>query len=347
VNIWREFYLKIVNVLLKNKTVIKFLYLFKNEKTIQKKEEIKEDDYFNDDEFSRKSTDYNVTPLVFYIKNNIDFLFEYCLNEFKRLEYTIKIGIEIEFYSLEEIQDLGKFYQDIKKFSNINNIYLQNVERERGKNQFEIQLKPYIDLNKLIFDFNNLKNFLINSEYQITFRAVPFYYEVGSALQINVTLNKDDKNLFSRIENDGEKQESELLRNCIAGLIHKTNSFLPLYTKSENCFRRYRKNSCEVFYKNGKIPGPAYNSWGVNNRTCSIRIPTPKNFDNSEEYYLEDDLNRRIEFRVPSSDGDIKLVLYGVLDSMLTGIVDNLLPMEKTINNVFENNEGYEKILVL
>jgi glutamine synthetase len=287
---------------------------------------------------------YNVTPVMFYIKNNIDFLIEDCLEEFKKLKYDIKIGLEIEFFSLVEIQDLEQFYQEVKNFSSTNNIHIQNIEKERGKNQFEIQLEPYIDLNKLIFDFGKLKNFLNNSKYQITFRAVPFYYEVGSALQINITINRDNKNLFSRIENDGVKEESELLKNCIAGLIYKTNSFLPLYTKSDNCFMRYKKEFGEVFYKNGKIPGPSFNSWGVNNRTCSIRIPTPKKFDNSKDYYSEDELNRRIEFRVPSSDSDIKLVLYGVLDSMLMGIANNLYPMESTMNNVFENNENYEKI---
>ncbi|MDR1499318.1 MAG: hypothetical protein LBS34_03455 [Rickettsiales bacterium] len=291
-----------------------------------------------------KKIAYSVTPQIFYITKNISSLLRDLFSKFTKLNYTIKIGLEIEFYSLAKIDNLELFYGDILDFLSVNGIDTFALERERGDGQFEIQFRPYMDLYKLIDDYNKLKIFLLSSKYKITFGAMPFYYDVGSALQVNITLNRGNENLFSRRVVEEGRYESELLKNCIAGLLYKTNTFLPLYIKSNNCLLRYDKDFCKIFYKQGKIPGPTHNSWGVNNRTCSIRIPTPKNFSDIKHYHREDNLNRRIEFRVPSSDSDIRLVIYGVLNSMLYGIENNLQPMEGTINNVFDDNENYEMI---
>ena len=50
---------------------------------------------------------------------------------------------------------------------------------------------------------------------------------------------------------------------------------------------------------------------------ATIRIPTPTDFKN---YDIIDKISRRIEFRVPSSDADIKLCIFGVLSSIYYGI---------------------------
>lgn len=286
---------------------------------------------------------FNTSLLRFYVNKNIDRLLKEDINVFNLLNIVVKIGIETEFYSTEKISDIKSFYDKIMDFSNKNSIGILNIEKERGDNQFEIQFKPYLDLWKLIEDYNRIKNFLIGFK-NISFKARPFYHDVGSALQINITLNKDGQNLFARVEENGKKGETELLKNCVAGLLKKNNTFLPLYINSKNCLERYDLEICKIFYKKGKIPGPAFNSWGINNRTCSIRIPVPKNFNNSAEYELEDKKNRRIEFRVPSSDSDVKLVLYGVLESLLFGIENDLQPPEPVFDNVFENAGDLEII---
>ena len=92
------------------------------------------------------------------------------------------------------------------------------------------------------------------------------------------------------------------------------------------------------------MPSPVFNCWGINNRTCSVRIPTPKNFNDFENYELEDKRNRRIEFRVPSADASIDYVLFAVVESLLWGIKHNLTPPESTYDNVLKDNYNYEEI---
>ncbi len=295
-----------------------------------------------------KNVKYNIKPLKFYINKNIDRLLSENINIFKKLDINPKIGIEIEFYSLENVKNIKKFYNEILNFSKKNDIDILNIEKERGHNQFEIQFKPYLDLLKLINDYNKIKEFLIGLEdYKITFEVSPFYYDISSSLQVNITLNKNGENLFARIYKDGKKQESQLLKNCVAGLLKKNNKFLPLYISSKDCLKRYDFEFCKMFYEKGKIPGPVFNSWGINNRTCSIRIPVPKIFNDFAKYDLEDKNNRRIEFRVPSSNSNIKLVIYGVLESLLFGIENDLEPPKPIFDNIFDNTYDCEKIEII
>ena len=74
-------------------------------------------------------------------------------------------------------------------------------------------------------------------------------------------------------------------------------------------------------------------------------LPTTKITINDKEKYNEElKNNRRIEFRVPSSNSDIKFVLYCVLNSIIYGIENNLQPITDTYNNTFIHNENLEEI---
>ena len=58
-----------------------------------------------------------------------------------------------------------------------------------------------------------------------------------------------------------------------------------------------------------------------------------------------DTKNRRIEYRIPSSNADIHLTLIGIISSVIEGIDDNLMPyIDKTSFDVLEKNDGLDKI---
>lgn len=287
---------------------------------------------------------YLKNPEVFYIENHIDNLYNDVYVKFSELEYVPKIGIEAEFYALN-VLDKKEFYDFVMNFSTEKQIDLNRIKSEEGQNQFELEFSPYFNIKKLIFDFNILKKLLLESKYSVIFNAKPFYQEVGSSLQINITLNdKDGKNLFAKNKIKGIDDESNILKNAVAGLLEKTNSLLSMYIKSEDCLVRYDLEFNKIYFSMGKIPAPTCNSWGINNRTCSIRIPIPKNQISIEKYQTEDQNNRRIEFRVPSSDCNIKHAIFGVLYSILYGIENQLEPIEPTNNNVFEQELLYKSI---
>ncbi|MBO4956725.1 MAG: hypothetical protein J6C50_02725 [Rickettsiales bacterium] len=290
-----------------------------------------------------KKYTYTIQPHEFYIQNNIDSILDLSKTFFLNKNYIVYIGIEIEFYLPHIITKTEELYNKIYNFSTKQNINIYDIERERGQNQFEIKFKPYSDVNKLINDFNNIKQFLIN-EFNAIFNDMPFKNDSGSALQINISIadKTTNKNLFSR--NKDKTQESKLLLNSVAGLLQTTNLFLPFYLSKNKNTTRLEELTNKILYSNGKIPAPTYISWGINNRTCAIRIPIPKNIYNEDNYFTDDDKNRRIEFRVPSADSDIKYLIYCILNSIAFGITNNLIPIDSTYNNVLLNHENYEKI---
>ena len=135
-----------------------------------------------------------------------------------------------------------------------------------------------------------------------------------------------------------------MLLSCIAGLLNNLNNNLLLYINNEKSLNRFDLEQNIKIKNLNKYPAPTFVSWGINNRSCAIRVPTPSDIKDFKEYILKDNRHRRIEFRIPSADADLKLVLIGVLTSILNGLENNLIPIEKTSFDVLVNNEGLEII---
>ena len=283
------------------------------------------------------------TVFIFYLKNNLDLFYRGVISWFNKNGFFPVVGIEIEFY-ISEKSNNSEFYESVRNFCLKNNISILGIDKELGSNQVEIKFDKYTNLEKLISDYNILKNFLIDN-FSATFSTAPLLNDAFSALQININLvDKYGNNLFARnIDNLGNKIESDLLINSVNGVLYTTNIFLPFYINSEDCLRRFDLDRNNNLYSSGKIPAPTFISWGINNRTTSIRIPTPKDFTNYEEI---DKRSRRIEFRIPSSDADVKMCIFGVLISILYGIKNDLNIYEKTNFNVLKNNENLKRVYV-
>lgn len=281
-------------------------------------------------------------PFIFYIKNKADFLLDKVLKNFELLEMIPIIGLEIEFYLIDKNIKIESFFEEIYNFSKTKNIEISKIEKERGKNQIEIKTVPYKNIKKLINDFYCLKEFL-QKNYNVSFRAQEYLSDAGSALQLNLNfIDKNSNNLFARTINEfGEKVESIVLEQAISGILSTTNIFLPCYIKDENCLNRFNFEINNNIYKSGKIPAPTFLAWGVNNRTAVIRIPTPLNFDNYDYY---DNKSRRIEFRVPSADADIKLSTFSLLISSFYGISEKLNPIEKSNFNIITQHKNLKKV---
>ncbi|GMO62240.1 MAG: hypothetical protein Ta2D_08600 [Rickettsiales bacterium] len=265
---------------------------------------------------------YTTSPLFYLIKQNKIEIFNNLVKICNCYDFTIKIGVEIEFYT-----------DNINK-NDFDGLNIENIIDEMGAGQKEIQTKPYTDLQLLVSEYNKIKEILKDAD----FNAIANENDCSSALQINLSLEKEGNNLFAR----EEEQENSLLLNCVAGLLKNINNNLLLYIDNENCLKRFDLDRNKKVVAEKKYPAPTFVSWGINNRSCAIRIPTPKDFKN----YVEiDKKERRIEFRVPSSAADIYLVLIGVLSAIIEGIDDNLMPhIEKTSFNVLEKNDKLEKI---
>lgn len=286
---------------------------------------------------------YLNSPLFILLRGNRESILQNLLRIFDlSYDFKLKIGIELEFYIRGGDLNIKK---ELKKL--LPNVL--DVEKEKGEGQFEIKTLPYVDIATLVRDYIGilevLKKFSADNGLDISFDAMPFKNDCGSALQINLSLvDVDGNNLFARTRINGGFSESPLMLNCVAGLLKNVNNNILLYIDGEKSMERFDVEKNRKIRDGNKYPAPTFVSWGINNRSASIRIPTPPQID-LDSYLEEDKKSRRIEYRVPSANADIYLVLIGVVSAIIEGIDNGLLPhVEKTSFDVLDNNENLEKI---
>ena len=346
---WKESFLFLKTFFKKNKNTFN-LENFRKTKGIpdlNKEIEIKLDKQtfdFYDLQPKNEKAFYLKSPLFIIIQNYKNEIFQNLVNVVNFLDYKIEIGIELEFYIINNNQNLD-IVKELKKI--ITDV--ENIEEERGNNQFEIKTKPYTNIIQLVNDYEKIKetlnSFCAKNNLIINYEALPFKEDCGSALQLNISLlDKNNQNLFARKNVNGNLVESDLLLSCIAGLLNNLNNNLLLYINNEKSLERFDLEQNIKIKNLNKYPAPTFVSWGINNRSCAIRVPTPSDIKDFKEYILKDNRHRRIEFRIPSADADLKLVLIAVLTSILNGLENNLIPIEKTSFDVLVNNEDLEII---
>jgi glutamine synthetase len=143
-----------------------------------------------------------------------------------------------------------------------------------------------------------------------TFMAKPMEQEPGSAMHIHQSIHgADGRNLFSR--DDGSA--SEAFGHYIAGLQTYIPQLMPLFAPYVNSYRRLSPF----------MSAPINVRWGLDNRTCGIRVPK------------SGPDNRRVENRVPGVDVNPYLAMAATLACGLLGLRDKRSPSEATTDSAW------------
>jgi glutamine synthetase len=291
-----------------------------------------------------------ITPYFFIILENKTTILTNLLDKLNA-EFGVlpRIGIELEFYieqnNAEQIPS-QEIFRLILEECHKQNIKILDLEEEKGKSQFEIKTYPESNLQKLIEDFENLKKIIKSAckktKTKVIFDAQPYFHDCGSALQLNLSLNnKNSENIFRRKYENGEFVETEEILNCIGGLCEFIGKYSIFFSQKQEDFARYNTEKNRLLHKKGKFVSPSNVSWGVDNRTTAIRIPSQK-FSSVKEYQKADE-QRRIENRVPSADCDIALAIIGTLAGVYSGLKNKITPPNRIFENAYDI-EHLEKI---
>jgi glutamine synthetase len=252
------------------------------------------------------------------------------LERFYQLNITPIIGLEWEFYLLDQknplLEDkLQFFFQNILQSSIKNNVDILEIEKEQGQGQIEIKTKPYFDIVKLCQDFLIIKEIIRKISYQMNlesdFSAQKYLNDCGSSLQINLNfINKNNQNLFT----GSSDNESKFLLFIISGILNNIPNYINDYIFSKDDLVRFDQDLNINLHKKGKYTAPVNISWGYDNRSCAIRIVNGKS-----------PKNRRLEFRLPSSNAYLNKIIISLLKSSLDGIKSQSLPIKETYGNAF------------
>lgn len=224
-----------------------------------------------------------------------------------------QFGVEIEFYILGNVSD-DDIQNTLKYISNETSL---EIQLEKGYRQYEVATTIYSNVFQLINVVNQIKNVIVKAGGSLS--PKPYINDYGSAMHIHMSLCDDSgQNLFNQHETI---EQNTLLLHTIAGILQLLNASLyMLISNDEIEFARLHSTNMS----------PSTLSWGRNNRTTAIRIPDS----------LPSNINRRIEFRVPSVQSEISINLLFLLTSAIYGIEHALQPIGCIYGNA--NDEIYD-----
>jgi glutamine synthetase len=144
-----------------------------------------------------------------------------------------------------------------------------------------------------------------------TFMPKPKYGVNGSGMHVNMSLSKDDKNIFD--DPAGNLGLSEDAYYFIAGLMKHVNEMAAVTNPLVNSYKRL-------------VPGyeaPVYIAWSATNRSPLIRIPAARG------------AGTRLELRSPDPAANPYLALAVCLAAGLDGIKNKLMPPKSVDKNIF------------
>jgi glutamine synthetase len=207
-------------------------------------------------------------------------------------------------YGLRELEDFSGFLRELWACADVQGVPLEGAIAEYAPGQLELTLKHGPDAlraaDEAVMYKRLAKGVAVRHGAEATFMAKPFAERAGSGLHLHVSVNdaKGD-NIFASEAPDGTPP----LRHAVGGMKATLADGMAIFAPNANSYRRFRANSY----------APVAPTWGVNNRTVSLRVPAgpPK--------------GRHIEHRVAGADANPYLALAALLAGVhygLTGKID-------------------------
>ena len=220
----------------------------------------------------------------------------------------------VQVYGIGELYDFDTLLNEVYDACREQEIPVDSVVSEYAPGQYEINLHHVRDPleaceDALLFK-RAVKNVAVKHGIDATFMAKPYPDRAGSGFHIHLSLlDRDGRNVFAGDDPMG----SAALRHAIGGLSATMADGMALFAQNQNAFRRFQPNSY----------APHAPSWGVNNRTVSLRIPAGQPAD------------RRVEHRVAGADANPYLVMAAVLAGAHHGLTHTLDPGPPTTGNAY------------
>ncbi|MEO7027678.1 MAG: glutamine synthetase family protein [Caulobacteraceae bacterium] len=213
-------------------------------------------------------------------------------------------------YGLRELEDFSGFLRDLWSCADAQGVPLEGAIAEYAPGQLELTLRHGPDAlraaDEAVMYKRIAKGVAPRQGCEATFMAKPFEDRAGSGLHLHVSVNDAlGANIFASADPAG----SPALRHAVGGLKATLADGMAIFAPNANSYRRFRANSY----------APVAPTWGVNNRTVSLRVPAgPAS-------------SRHIEHRVAGADANPYLALAALLAGVhhgLTGKLDPGAPVE-------------------
>jgi len=218
------------------------------------------------------------------------------------------MGAEIEFYLSSPPPN--EFFDYYNSYKGKSPLLFAEIEKERGENQFEIRV-IHCDHPILIAEtINQAKKIITEAAEKFnlsaSFASKPYADQPGNGLHIHISLqDSNKKNIFIK---QLDHEENPILYYAIAGLLELLPASMRYFAPKPEDYARFIRKKCSE--------SPTTISWGGNNRTVALRLPTS----------TLDPFNRRIEHRVPCANADPFNAMACVILGVAYGIINKITP---------------------
>src|ERR1700722_10237935 len=208
-------------------------------------------------------------------------------------------------YGLRELEDVGGFLRALWASADAQGVPLEGAISEYAPGQLELTLHHKPDAlraaDEAVMYKRLAKGVAAASGCEATFMAKPFAERAGSGLHLHVSVNDaEGRNIFASEDPAGAPP----LRHAVGGLMAGLADGMAIFAPNANSYRRFRANSY----------APVAPTWGVNNRTVSLRVPAGPS------------QGRHIEHRVAGADANPYLALATLLAGVHHGLSNAIDP---------------------
>jgi glutamine synthetase len=208
-------------------------------------------------------------------------------------------------YGVLELEQLAPFLDDLYAACAAQGLPARTAISEYAPGQVEITLEHRADVLQAMDEAVRYKRLVRGVAHkhgmQACFMAKPFGELAGCGLHMHVSLaDSAGNNLFASEDPTG----TPLLRQAIGGLLETIEDGLAVFCPNANSFRRFQANSY----------APLAKSWGVNNRTVSLRVPGGPA------------ASRHVEHRICGADANPYLAAALLLAGIHRGLRERLDP---------------------
>ncbi len=234
------------------------------------------------------------------------------VNEFQPQHYQA--------YHLQDLDDFQPFFKELYAGCEVQNLPAKTLISEYSPGQMEIVLRHRADVLKACDEAIMLKRLIkaVADKHGLaaTFMAKPYAQWSGSGMHIHVSLNDEaGTNLFAA----DDPLQNQLMLHALGGLKAAMAESMLIFAPNGNSYRRFRRNSY----------APVSASWGINNRTVSLRIPVGA------------PSTCHIEHRPAGADANPYLVMAAILAGMHYGITEKVDPGNPVTGNGYEKRAKY------
>ncbi len=134
----------------------------------------------------------------------------------------------------------------------------------------------------------------------------------GNSCHIHLSLRADDGSAVFA-DDAGRHRMSLLFEHAVAGVLAATRELTLLFAPNINSYKRFARGSF----------APTAVAWGLDNRTCAVRV-------------VGDGASMRMELRVPGGDVNPYLAVAGMIAACLDGIDRELSLEEPLVGNAYD-----------